>query len=353
MERREFLRLGAAAGVAAATGTSCSALNSLLGTGHATAALSVHEMDAYLSQLDKAMDGISRGNILGELIPSDALVPVQLEAEIDEKEKLIKKALRTMVVTAAYNDLPEVNRTHSGMQARLQRAMPEIDEAVFGMTASLAALNDDERAEVQRTLRRQPDLGVKISEGLDTAAKKLGVPLKRRLQMRSALTTLSWRMRVQKPGLLIDEYVEKVKKTTARHGQTEELKRHLAAAASNELFWREQRHAAMTAVKQAEPENPAAGPTHRRKPLKKPPPLEPEKKPKRLRVKKKGGTAITVGAVMMGVGGATALAGGLSLGLGSSAGAITVGFIALIVGAIILLVGLIPLIIGLVRRRRS
>lgn len=344
IRRRRFLKVGAAAGVAAATGGSCAGLGSILGTEEAapSSSLTAAQMDAYIARLDRGMKEISKQSFMEGIVSSKSAGSPEMKARAKETDALVKKALHTLLFTGMYNDLPEENRTHPGMQARLDKAMPEMDEAVFGMTGKLAALSPAERSELQRALRQQPDAGLKISEALDDYAKKIGVPLKRRLQLRSMLTNLSWRMRAQSPSLLIDSYVEKVQKVAVRNGQSEELKRYLATAVSTELLWRQQKPATHAAVNPRDVRvDPPKGPElpHKKK---KRPPLQSEKK------KKRGGGAITAGGVLMGIGGAALLAGGIILATAGIAGAFV-----MTAGGVILVVGLIVLIVGLVLRARS
>ncbi len=122
--------------------------------------------------------------------------------------------------------------------------LPEMNEAVFGTTALLSSLTTADHQVLQQNLRHNPDAGPQLVAALAGHGEKLGVPGKRREQLRNIVQQSTWRLQKQPPALLIDEYVGKVEKAARMHGQLEELRRYQATAISNRTFWEQQRRIA-------------------------------------------------------------------------------------------------------------
>lgn len=349
MERRDFLKVGTAAGVASVAAPACSMVGGgqLLDT-----SLSGSEMDGYLSRLDRGLEAISGGDLLGDLIPPRANETSQQRQQRQQGQVLARKGLRALMLTGMYKDLPEADRLHPGMQQRLERSAPELDQALFGMTGLLSSTTPVERAAIQAELKRRPDLGLRIAESINGPARKLGVSMKRRAQLRSMSTHLSWRMRVQSPSLVVDDVLGKVQRVAARNGQHEELKRHLATRIGEEAFWRNQARVAMVGdadeevdrtqafgewaevEKPVAPDEPGAAPVVRSEPF--------EARPL---VPRRGGALISTGLWMLGTG-----AGSVAIGAGLLAAESLVGAFVMTAGGIAIVAGLIVLVVGLIVR---
>jgi hypothetical protein len=355
VKRRDFLAVGAAAGAAAVA--SCGTVLPRGGASDGWPSLTQAELADYLARVDRGMEAIARGTILPRPATDSAVTPKETVSD----EALAKQGLRALVAASAYLDLDERSRQHPEVQRRLERWLPELDEAVVGMTAKIAELNPERAAAVQCALRENPELGLILSEKLDEPARLLDVPLKRRLQMRSIITHYAWRMRVQSPSLVADEYLTKMHKIAALTGKSEELKRQLATRLTGEALWRyeslERDHLNLRTAQAGGPaaSSPASGPAasapaprapqtpdeprqalrHAAPP---PPPLQPEPEPK----PRPGGGLLTAGGVVLGIGAVVfGIGTGVLFGAGSLAGAflMTPGGIAILVGLILLLVG--------------
>lgn len=235
MDRRQFLQLGAATGAVVATSTGCMSL-----LGDARSVGSDADMDRFLGKLDTAMKSIADGVPMSELARARRAPCSTSEADANSPPaaygagelRLVQKSLRSLLLVGALHELPEPARHHPGMVARLNHAMPEMDEAVFGMTQLLADLSPGDRVELQRKLQREPDLPMKVAEAIDADASALNVPFERRTRLRNLASHVAWRLRNQPAGLLLDEYVTKVRKAAARSGYDEALQRRLAVQAS-------------------------------------------------------------------------------------------------------------------------
>jgi hypothetical protein len=105
VERRQFIQMGALAGLSSATGIGCAAR-----AGFAPAA-EAPGMEAFLAQLDHSMAAIARGAPLAEFLGrGSTAVPHAHDA-------LINKSLRSLVMAGSFHDLPQEARRHPGMQA--------------------------------------------------------------------------------------------------------------------------------------------------------------------------------------------------------------------------------------------
>jgi hypothetical protein len=152
MERREFLTLGALAGVAVAEPGCLARGASVLSSGAAP------EMDAFLAELDGNMNAIAASHPLeGAIARPEGAAPYSPETRL-----LLQKMLRAFTMAAAYRELPEDAREHPGFATRLAAARPEMDEAVLGMTKVMAELTPAQRVEYQRALKRDPELPRRI-----------------------------------------------------------------------------------------------------------------------------------------------------------------------------------------------
>jgi hypothetical protein len=179
---------------------------------------------------------------------------------------------------------------------------------------------------LQRCLGDDPELAMRICETLDRPARAAGVPLKRRMQMRSIVAHVNWRMSHQSPSLLIDEYVQKAEKVAARHGQQEELRRHAAAVAFDETLWRVDEQLATGATGSATT-------------------ATPKPSGQSASSNSAGSGAFTTAGVLAGTGALLMGVGGAIVGGGEIAGA----FI-MTAGAVLLLSALIALIVGAIQR---
>jgi hypothetical protein len=314
--------MGALAGLSGAMGTGCATTGSAAkGTFDPGAML---DMDAFLSRLDHSMESIASGNPLRSFFPDDPRRPYA---------PLVKKSLRSLLIAGSFRDLPEEARAHPGMQQRIRDAMPEMDEAVFGMTHVLASFTANERVRIREVLNEDPEFGMRIAESLDGDAVSAGVSAARRLHLRTLSSQISFRLKHQPVTTLIDEYVGKVQKVSARHGYTEEMQRRIAArVVSGSLLGMPAEAVIKRPPTEAFPPPPSETPPKVKTDDKKPLP---------------GRVPITVGAVLMGVGPSIALT---SFFLAPVAGGFALLFIGITGGAVILLAGLVTLIAGLAIR---
>lgn len=269
-------------------------------------------------RLDTVLD---RGRSRGKLALSDDLG---------------RRAARSLLVTGAFRDLPEDARTHPVVQHGLRAAMPEMDDAFFGVQSRLDAQTPTERADIARELRQDPELGQRVLRLLDLEASEVGASETRRLHMRALGLGVCERLH-QSSEQLIGEYRSKLERVVARHGSDVEAERRLAAALGQASF------AALRERTIASHEKHRAILTARRRGAATDawtPASEPES------VWTRADSVLTVGGVLLGVAVLSGVAGGLLVAGGGLGGAFLPGAILLTFGALHLLAGLIVLIVG-------
>jgi hypothetical protein len=396
MERRDFLKASAVCGAAVASaGGGCAAV----GVDTATPAMSptpFGDMDAFLAGLDKMLGEIAKGKPLKSLVGS----PEKLTSadpgsafRTPRGEQLFRKSLSSLYLVASFHDLPEEQRLHPGMQARMWRAMGDMDEAVFGTAQMLEELKPSERLELQKRLKDDPDLAMRIGEELDNSATEAGMSPERRLSIRALASHISWRLKNQSASVLCDEYVGKVRKVASRRGLTEETQRKIAAGAmSSGALWEEQARlaesrlnpiskglfgsqqplppppappagtatTAPTAAQPAPSAAPQPAPTHEPHSYKSPDYSSASEPPPRYPIDgeseskdKPGSTAITVGGVLLGLSLVVGLVGLAVAANSSSLSGGILGAFVVTAAAVLLLAGLITLIVGLAIRAAS
>ena len=118
--------------------------------------------------------------------------------------KLSRAALRSLYFTGIFMELEEHQRLHPGVQERMRRLQPEMDDAVLGMTELLESLTPDDFRALQKELKRDPDAGMRIGEKLQAVAAEDGMGFKRRVDLRLALDDFMRRLRAQNPALVLD-----------------------------------------------------------------------------------------------------------------------------------------------------
>jgi hypothetical protein len=308
MDRRSFIKVG----VAGASGLVVAGASPLAAASAASAPpigpAAPPDMDAYLARVDAGLASIDAWS------PSSVARGSRPDAE--QLDTLGRKALKTMYMTAMFSDLPELAQQHPGMQSRLRKTLPIMDEAANGMTDWLASRSPEELARVQAALRDRQHPTMQVVEAIDEQAARVGVSRRRRLQVRAIATQADWRLRNQDPALLVQETLERVRRVSATDVKREAAEDLLAARAGEAIFWQEQLATA-----------PIGG--------------GPGTDPDSTRAKPRRSTAES-GARLMGIG-------ILTFGLGAAAtaaGAFPLVFVAT-AGAILFVIGLVMLLVGL------
>ena len=190
------------------------------------------DMDAYVATVD---DGVAR---LSQL-PLAERFPGLKDAGFDG-ESLGRKVMVSLYMAGMFGDLSVENQIYPGMQDRLWAAQPTMDEALDEMTDFVNRQRPEDLARVRTTLHTKPDVLRDIIGVVDSEAERSGVSEPRRAQLRAMLTDVGWRLENQPPGLIVDEYVNKVEKVTASDVEDAARQRWLKARYGEEIFWQAQ-----------------------------------------------------------------------------------------------------------------
>lgn len=232
-DRREFLKRSSLIGVGTAA-TACAGRHDELII-IPPSNMTVADMESYLARLDHSMNALATGPS-----PMTKIFPPQKfstnDPVIKSGEDLLRKNLRSLLLVGSFQDLPEEGRAYPGMQARMWDAMTEMDEAMRGMHNSLRDMTPTQRADIGRALKADPDLGMRIIEAFDVEAAAQGVPMQRRMHMRSLAVQVTNRLK-QSSAMFIDEYVTKTQKVLNRSTDPEEVQRHLLATLGQQEFF--------------------------------------------------------------------------------------------------------------------
>jgi hypothetical protein len=377
MERREILKLAAAASLVGAAEPGCASPSrtapaspvSPTTVANVAAQLDPAAADALLAKIDARMNWLRTASLPDEVLPL-ARMPrgAFADAELASTGELVRKSIRTLYLTGRFLDLPDTMKVHPGMQARLRAIQPEMDDAVLGMTARLERMTPEDHRRVQGHLRKDEQFGERLARLLEKTAADDGLSFQRTFGVRSATLEMSQRMAAQSPSLVVDPLVRKVRRIEAHPRTDAEESRRLAARIGEDAFWAHQERitllheawatrlgsaSALASNDYVWPSSaPPAGAAHAvyqndpSEPL--PPPAPGPAKPS------SGKRVMGTGGIVMGFGlGSVALGlicAGISAATSTSALVIPALILGVTIGPILLVAGLIVVIVGAIMR---
>lgn len=323
-DRREFLKTSGMIGVGTAATACAGRRDELIIVPPST--LTVADMEAYLARLDHSMDALATGpSPMPKIFPAHKFSPK--DPVIKSGEDLLRKNLRSLMLVGSFQDLPEEGRVYPGMQSRVWGAMTEMDDAMRGMHRALSEMTPTQRADIGRALKADPELGMRIVEAFDVEAAAHGVPMQRRMHLRSLALQVTSRLK-QSSTMFIDEYVTKTQKVLNRSTDPEDVQRRLLATLGEEEFFalrqRTIEYSERWRVAQAKSTN-AAPPANGQIQSKPDPP---------------GSAAVSTGGILLGIGVLLLIVGVLLTAVSE------IGLIGITVGALLALGGLITYIVG-------
>ncbi len=272
MERRDLLQMGGLFGLGMTLGG---------GTGCLPRMVPRHASDAEASQvlatLDENLERVSRYDML-----DDFTRRTNTDARYTEHDRALSRmSMRSLYTAATFRSMSDEERMHPMVQERVIKQLPEMDEAIFGMTDRMSTLDEDHREFVRAALQRESTGAEAMSQVFDQGMGVLDMPLRRRFQMRSIFQQVGFRMQNQ-PAVVIDEYVTKVQKTTELVGSKVELQRRIAAQIGQDAYWKHQHRLALMLADDPNGGPPGgggggmpAGPAPQAAPLMPPGPIDP------------------------------------------------------------------------------
>lgn len=206
MKRRQFI-IGA--GAVAASTSGCANIEGLISPNWPD--VSPNDMSSFLTDFDLAMNNIAIAQSQSGL--QHAFKPSMSQgADI----RLFRQGMRSLLMLGSFRELSMDGQMHPGVQQRMQYSSPELISAVKGLTGKLASLSSNERSNLKRTLKEKPELTERVLESMDYEAAAVGIPIRRRIQMRK-MGHFIMRQLKNAPDLFIDEYTTKSNKLLAQN----------------------------------------------------------------------------------------------------------------------------------------
>lgn len=237
MKRRDFL-IGGIGAVATGT-TGCAGIRQVISPSWPN--VTPAEMDGFLVDLDSAMNRITE-NPAGERFLSE----LQQRPSREQDARLLRQGMRTLLLAGNFGDLSVAGQVHPGVQQRLQYSASEIDSTTLGLMDHLQSLSPAARANMQSALRQDAKLGDRVLEAIDLEASSVGVPIRRRLQLRTMGKHIIGRLQ-HSSDMFIDEYATKSQKILSQPGSAAETQ-HLMAAHMGESAFKARRQEAENAA---------------------------------------------------------------------------------------------------------
>ncbi|CAN5669118.1 hypothetical protein BH09MYX1_BH09MYX1_36370 [soil metagenome] len=220
MDRRHLLKAAASVAVAG-----CAADAARPAAPPTAPAMTETEVDDALAELDATLGRMRAGTPNADVLGA----PVTDSLQLRRGHALVMKTFASMHIAATFRELPADVQSRPDVQERMWRAMPDMDDAMLSLTDVMQKLTPTERKRLQKRFADEPDLGMKVVEKLDDQAKRVGVGIKRRAQMRAAAVHATWRMTNQSVGVLLDECIDKTQRVIERNGRDAEVQRAAAA----------------------------------------------------------------------------------------------------------------------------
>ena len=226
MKRRDFLMGGIGAWATGTTG--CAGIRQIIAPSWPN--ITPAEMDGFLVSLDGAMNRITE-NPAGERFLSE----LQQRPSREQDARLLRQGMRTLLLAGNFGDLSVAGQVHPGVQQRLQYSASEMDSTILGVMDHLQSLSPAARANMQSALRQDAGLGDRVLEAIDLETSSVGVPVRRRLQLRAMGKHIIGRLQ-HSSDMFIDEYVTKSQKVLSQPGSVAETQRLMAAHMGEPAF---------------------------------------------------------------------------------------------------------------------
>ena len=327
MDRRDFVKatsMGALVGAGASVTSGCGAVPLRLAS---------HEETSLLERLDHGLSALrgSPGVLHGfgnRNTHVDALARLGLEA---------------LVVADVARSIPDGAELSPALARRLTEELPVLDRSVAAYGNLLAGMPMGARRNLERAVRRRPDVPMEVAEWIDERASLNGISRESRLRLRQLASGVATRTRRQSMSAVMDDTVGKIERIVAHKGASLASARDAASNAMLASIWQTLDDGVPTNTGGAAPTSELGQPSA-------PPPVivdangEPYAPRAGARPGHRGDSELVIGGVLMGAGVA---AFGLVTLIGAAAGSLMWGMIiGATPGGVLLVVGLVFLIIG-------
>ncbi|MCB9594341.1 MAG: hypothetical protein H6719_16540 [Sandaracinaceae bacterium] len=313
----------------------------LAGCGGAQHTLPNRDADRLLGRLERGLEALRSSSTSGEASSDDAF------------GELIRLGVQALTVADVARSIPPDVAVPRPLAEAVIRELPTLDRCVMTYSTLIAGAPRETRRNIDRRVREEPDLVMRIAEHIDARAAEHEISHESRLRLRQITTNVNRRMQRQSVGALADETVAKVERVVAVRGGSLSFARRARTDALVSAIWQQVdggppgggAASALTVP------TPPSTPTARLGRLQ-PGPVVTDGAPSGGELRfdyDNGDTFMIAGGVMLGVGpvvfGLAALIG--FLGFASPWGAI----IGATPGGVLVIVGIVHLVIGALRSR--
>jgi hypothetical protein len=183
--RRHFVGLGAAS-------LGAVALDGCGGLFKTASAPRSDEIDRLLAQLDHVVAGLKSLEPDVKRFGIDPSTP-----KSDVGRAAAKRLLTTICCLGSYRDVPQAVWEEPRVAAHLGKTLPDINEAINKARAHLANLDAGEAARIDKKLKDDPNLTMRIMERVDEYANQIDVPFEQRTYLRTATAQIAGRFRYE------------------------------------------------------------------------------------------------------------------------------------------------------------
>ncbi|HVE83360.1 MAG TPA: hypothetical protein VND93_10955 [Myxococcales bacterium] len=194
--------------------------------------------EAALARIDARMATFEQFDVD---LPED--MPHHQKETLKTRAEMTRKALRSLYLAGAFQQLDEPLRYHPGVQDRVRRMQGEMDDTMRGVTDHLASLSPPERAQIQQSLAADPSIGEALVQHIHDTAREDGFRLGQRTDLRFTFGDMERKMRTKNASALIDRTVQRARTMRAREGR---LGEHVFSAHLGEQAFREMKQRAFT-----------------------------------------------------------------------------------------------------------
>jgi hypothetical protein len=217
MERRDFLSGAAGAAAAAAGGVAPAAAHASIPPGL--------DLGNFVARLDRTLDALTRATLCD-------LTPPEGEADKwGRYDVLCRKALRSLHLAGTFHDVPHEVRGDSRFQDRMWSALPEMDDAVFGMAEALDEIGEDGIRDLRHAFLNDADVRAQTMERLFAGLQASEITDDRLERSQSLLRQIRRELGRENPSGMVGEVIRQVSAVGHdRSGGPDAWERRLAEA---------------------------------------------------------------------------------------------------------------------------
>ncbi len=158
-----------------------------------TATLDADDVERLLRELDHVVLQLKAL----EADPTQFGIKKATKAEADAAHATCIRLLTTLCFMGTYRDVPEALWRNPDIERRLAETLPKIYSTIRAARNHLVEMRNEEAADIDKELERDPGLTMRIMERVDDYAKQIHVPIEQRTYLRTATAQLAGRFRYE------------------------------------------------------------------------------------------------------------------------------------------------------------